>query len=491
MENDYRITKLHGTFIGDNRIPDLPVGEKTKILSSTNGKTGWVDLPEGGKSVPPVLVLMDDNGVRTSLTEEEKTNLENWMYSSVYFIDETLGENAVYSTYFPELLLGKSNMFLMYNATASNEGLIATSGISYEISLGEKNADGNYPLTITKTAEVPVAIGAGGGGNSLTLKLTDLSAGEQKTSLTEEEKTNLEAGRYGFISYYDPSWGDAGEYMAIFPQLLACFQGSYFALIYNISTVVNGVPLVSGLLGYSIEIGEKNSDGMYPLTIEKAVEMPFAGGGGGTVEVITATKTSDQEIEEAGLTAIKLDKVPTSSQFILSYDNESLLMYKDADGQYSGASFVSLYSAGLSCAFVTVDSSGNAIGAFRKYDLSFLNDMKRENVGKVLTIESTGHAFFEMPTIPGFKHTVTIKTSAGAILWTQTLFNSKNTPVDSYDDLHTLFGGELLAGYGEYCQLDLRGGTEATDKLIKADGTEATLESLGAIVYTDVCFLPK
>ena len=51
MENDYRITKLHGTLIGDNRIPDLPVGEKTKIFSSTNGKTAWVDLPEGGKEL--------------------------------------------------------------------------------------------------------------------------------------------------------------------------------------------------------------------------------------------------------------------------------------------------------------------------------------------------------------------------------------------------------------------------------------------------------
>ena len=42
MENDYRITKLHGTLIGDNRIPALPDGETTKVFSSTNGKTAWV-----------------------------------------------------------------------------------------------------------------------------------------------------------------------------------------------------------------------------------------------------------------------------------------------------------------------------------------------------------------------------------------------------------------------------------------------------------------
>ena len=45
MEKDYRLTKLHGTLLGDNRIPELPDGETAKILSSTNGKTEWADLP--------------------------------------------------------------------------------------------------------------------------------------------------------------------------------------------------------------------------------------------------------------------------------------------------------------------------------------------------------------------------------------------------------------------------------------------------------------
>lgn len=61
MENDYRITKLHGTFIGDNRIPDLPAGETAKILSSANGKTAWVDLPtDVGKDANGFAVLCHD-----------------------------------------------------------------------------------------------------------------------------------------------------------------------------------------------------------------------------------------------------------------------------------------------------------------------------------------------------------------------------------------------------------------------------------------------
>ena len=94
-------------------------------------------------------------------------------------------------------------------------------------------------------------------------------------------------------------------------------------------------------------------------------------------------------------------------------------------------------------------------------------------------------------TTPRYEHTITIKNSAGKILWTQTMRNSSNTVVNSYANLKTLFGEATYAGFGEYCQLNLEGGTEATDKLIKADGTEVTLASLGAIVYTDKCFLPK
>ena len=71
MENDYRITKLHGTLIGDNRIPDLPAGEKTKVFSSTNGKTAWVDLPtDVGKDANGFAVLCHDG---VEITGQSKT----------------------------------------------------------------------------------------------------------------------------------------------------------------------------------------------------------------------------------------------------------------------------------------------------------------------------------------------------------------------------------------------------------------------------------
>ena len=257
MENDYRITKLHGTFIGDNRIPDLPVGEKTKIFSSTNGKTAWVDLPEGGKSVSPCLNLIDFSGeqptIRTSITEEEKNNLEKHLYNSVLYADISTDSDQ-FSIYFPETAMSFEDTFIFSKYDMSVDKATGASTIVgssfYSISVEEeKNSDGTYPITIEKG----MSASFGGGGNSLTLKLFDAEDGNVRTSITEEEKNNLEEGKYGFILYYDPSWGDAADYMLMFPQLLSCFQGTYFALIYNASVSSYSIS-ISGSLVYSIEI---------------------------------------------------------------------------------------------------------------------------------------------------------------------------------------------------------------------------------------------
>ena len=69
--------------------------------------------------------------------------------------------------------------------------------------------------------------------------------------------------------------------------------------------------------------------------------------------------------------------------------------------------------------------------------------------------------------------------------------NTKDLNCDSYSNLHTLFGGATYCGNGTYAKLDLHGGTLATDKLIKLDKTEISLEQLGAITYKDEVFLSK
>ena len=90
-----------------------------------------------------------------------------------------------------------------------------------------------------------------------------------------------------------------------------------------------------------------------------------------------------------------------------------------------------------------------------------------------------------------YNHCITLEDSTGNVLFTAMMRNTKDSNCDSYSNLHTLFGGATYCGNGTYAKLDLHGGTLATDKLIKLDKTEITLEQLGAITYKDDVFLSK
>ena len=90
-----------------------------------------------------------------------------------------------------------------------------------------------------------------------------------------------------------------------------------------------------------------------------------------------------------------------------------------------------------------------------------------------------------------YNHCVTLEDSTGNVLFTAMMRNTKDLNCDSYSNLHTLFGGATYCGNGAYAKLDLHGGTLATDKLIKLDKTEISLEQLGTITYKDDVFLSK
>lgn len=111
--------------------------------------------------------------------------------------------------------------------------------------------------------------------------------------------------------------------------------------------------------------------------------------------------------------------------------------------------------------------------------------------------------------LPIFQHTVTItgtETSADdfASHITFTAYSAKNTPIDSYQDLHDLFGGRKVSATGAVMQggdattvsyidlIDLQGGTIATDKLTSSNILEGNptinLSQIGEITFADdVC----
>lgn len=109
-----------------------------------------------------------------------------------------------------------------------------------------------------------------------------------------------------------------------------------------------------------------------------------------------------------------------------------------------------------------------------------------------------------------YQHTVTIKATAtadaGGCYITFTAYSSKNTPIDSYQDLHSLFGGCALSAGGVArlnaadsgkgaLKLDLHGGTIATDAIVCLDASGAEhsikLSTLGSPAFSDDVCVPK
>ena len=110
--------------------------EETKTLKAKGG-------------VSPCLNLMDMNGeqpvVRTSITEEEKTNLENGLYNSVFYADLSLGPVADNSAFFPEPLVQIENRYIFsfytfsFDETTQKVSIDGTT--TKNIQVGEKNAE--------------------------------------------------------------------------------------------------------------------------------------------------------------------------------------------------------------------------------------------------------------------------------------------------------------------------------------------------------------
>lgn len=349
------------------------------------------------------------------------------------------------------------------------------------------------------TSDMP---SSGGGGVSPCLNLIDLSGDGDptvRTSITEEEKTNLEKGLYSSVFYFDVSLGEIGVAESYFPEIISGFPDSFIFSKYNVSMHEDGTVTIPSSSIYEVTIGKKSADGTYPITIEKLIDASFGGGSGGggssggAIEEIEATHEAS-----AADYVYKLSKEPTSDMYILKLPlgvgeaavNVRVLMMAYSNVGSSKRVFFGLASLTIfSAVCLSISSTGTEVTVDARSPLPPTITEDKDGYALVANFGAGGSARWEL--IPRYIHTVTLKTSAGAILWTQTLYHSKDTNVNSYDTLHSMFGGDLFAGYGEYAQLDLRGNNVASDKLIKIDGTEATLASLGTIVYSDACFLPK
>ena len=130
------------------------------VLSATGGGASRLNLMDRDKSTPTV---------RTSLTAEEIENIRKGVYNSVLYVDDSLGDDAMASLYFPEnaIFLPDELIFSIYKIAVKETGSTISASIVgsyvYEL-LPDREAadDGTYPITINRIIE---ASNGGGGGD--------------------------------------------------------------------------------------------------------------------------------------------------------------------------------------------------------------------------------------------------------------------------------------------------------------------------------------
>lgn len=120
--------------------------------------------------------------------------------------------------------------------------------------------------SILGSGDLPIS---GGGGESVspTLNLMNIEDGTVRTTITEQEKLNLEKGLYNQVYYFRSNQGLDGYSMYMPSRLFSLFEGGYLFSIMIAADENN--PVVNNLEFYTLTIGEKNTNGEYPITIEK------------------------------------------------------------------------------------------------------------------------------------------------------------------------------------------------------------------------------
>lgn len=108
----------------------------------------------GGKSVPPTLNLIDfeNEGVRTTITEEEYNNLENGLYNQVLYATE-----SSFSMFSPSKLfsLDEEYAFTQFKISFNADETISYSSMVVNtITIGEKNTSNEYPITVNEEATI-------------------------------------------------------------------------------------------------------------------------------------------------------------------------------------------------------------------------------------------------------------------------------------------------------------------------------------------------
>jgi hypothetical protein len=339
-------------------------GEHTPIVELRIG-----DTVAGSGSIP---IWIDRNPIQNGDTESK---------SDLSVFEKAIEAAQKINVKLPtDLKATATNLSLLAGATKGGSG-INLSGFEYD--------------EATNTLK---ASGGGGASVSPCLNLLDLETQGIRTSITEEEKNNLEKGLYNSVLYFDESAEPLGFISTFFPEPLAETEFSIFNLTADEATQKI---TITGSSVYHIEVFDKNEDGTYPISIQKIEELEssFGGGGGGAIQEIEAIKSTGGR---SGDNQYTLSSTPTSSMFIMKV--------KNYDGVYSRFIMIlqSLNKSNQAYFGFKVDSlspdSNTCVYAYSTGTTAILSnqcylppEIKSGDLGKVLVARDYGYNLEDLP----------------------------------------------------------------------------------------------
>lgn len=472
--------------------------EATKTLKASGG---------GGGGVSPCLNLVDFSGenpvARTTITKEEKTNFDKGLYNSVIYFDTSLGESGFYSMNFPEPLitLEGEGSFSIFNFTMdeSGESFSITSSSVYGIEVGEKNADGTYPISIYKRVEAKF-----GGGNSsspsTSIAFKDVTVSELSDYAGKFENlhvTDLKAT----LNVGGNSVETTGVYFVgtingtnLIGTAWVNFEGDYLILgsgtfLNSNGTIKNGACALGGVLN-AVSVGKISMPGVY-----------------GSFESSFGKELFDNYLDDGdSLYVGKVTIEEGTSKRIVDCIAYTGVAKSDATGDETWG-YLTGYFDGVGYGRIAFKKGSDGNPAFKSFT-TWLPPVTSTSDGKALIV-TEGNA--KWTNIPRYKHVVNLTAKSGGNTTLSAIFtgsNSSNLPIDSYQDLTKLFAGETLELHGKVIvngevkdtkYLDLHGGGINADNIAYWQGgatdplalVTINLDQFAGLTLADDVCLPK
>ena len=469
MPTDTKLNNLIINYLTQEQYNAIATPNENELYLTPDNSTGG-----GGKSVSPCLNLMDfsgeNTGPRTSITEEEYNNIKKGLYNSVLYADLSTN-GGEYGMYFPETSLSSFGdfSFSAYDISvdeASNALTISSSSL-YAVHIGEKSADGTYPIVITK--DMTASFGGGGGSST------------PPTSLSFQDVTVSELANHV---------GEFGNFHITDLKIALTdtpITGAYFSGIVGASTSLQG--------GLWISLGSDSNQLIYLGNGGYAIKNGVIKGGKLNVGSFNAIRMGELNTLSSllkfnsSIGADMLSRVPDEGNFAyigtLEDNNgfgiaicSSSAVNLSATGEETYCKFIGLFREGKGIGCMEMKKGANDIPQFKSFT-TWLPPVTSADEGKSLVIKNGNAQWTDLTSI--HNHTIVIK-EGSKIIFAANKDLASATPATTLETLISTFKDTTTAGFGDYILLTV----DTTAKLTKQDGTETDLSTLTVTISDTV-----